>query len=93
MCPVCRGRGEVEAGVSLGAVEYGPVTMGYDWRGNLVPTRASFPRGFIKNPKALVTVQTGNKATDHQDIFILESNSFGDLWGIAVCGACHGTGQ
>lgn len=54
MCPICRGRGEVDAGVTGGVVEYGPVTMGYDWRGNFVPTRPAYPTFVRPNKNALI---------------------------------------
>jgi len=78
MCPVCRGRGEVEAGITGGTVEFGPVLPGLDWRGNVVPTRASYPTKVRPNPA--------------KTIWYLETNPFVELWGIAVCATCHGTG-
>lgn len=92
MCPVCRGRGTVEAGVHTGVREYGPVLMGKDWKGRDVPTRSSFPTGIRPNPNALVTVRTGRVETDYLDVWIWDENPLCELWGIAICGKCRGTG-
>lgn len=78
MCPVCRGRGEVEAGVSTGAIESAPYYP--DHKGRLVGR--SEPTGIVKNPTALI----------NGEVWLLENNSFGPLWGIAVCGRCRGSG-
>src|SRR4051812_40702600 len=83
MCPVCRGRGEVSAGVTGGVVEHGPVTMGYDGHGNMCPTRAAFPRWARPSPAALI----------RGEVWYLETNPHCELWGIAVCATCRGTGQ
>jgi hypothetical protein len=93
VCPVCRGRGEVEAGISLGAIEYGPATMGYDWRGNFISTRQAYPAAYSVNPKAMITVKTGDPKKDRDDVHLLETNPFGALWGIAICGTCRGSGM
>lgn len=82
MCPVCRGRGEVEAGITGGVVEYGPVLMGYDWRGREIPTRSAYPTRVTVNKNALI----------NGEVWYLERNPLCELWGIAVCGKCRGSG-
>ena len=90
MCPVCLGRGEVSAGVTTGVKEYGPVYMGKDWRGRDIPTRAAFPTRVEPNPDALYPADRYTKAGT---IWFLKRNPYVELWGIAVCARCRGTGQ
>lgn len=81
MCPICRGRGEVAAGISFGIVEHGPIYP--DERGR--PTRACYPTEYAVSPYAWDSIA--------KDVWLLEDNPFGKLWGIAVCVTCHGTGN
>lgn len=84
MCAACSGCGEVDAGITGGIVCYG-------WKDEL-GVQASYPTWVKPNPDAVVIVQTGNKRTDYRDIYFLRVNPLVPLWGIAVCGRCHGTG-
>lgn len=85
MCPVCRGRGEVEAGITHGTVEYGPVYDGFDFRGNTIKLKASFPTKVSVNPAAWDSAA--------KTVWMLEKNLFGSPWGLAICVMCHGTGM
>lgn len=85
MCSVCEGRGEVSASITTGVVEYGPVYDGYDWRGNIVKTRAAFPTRVEVNPHAW------DKKI--KSIWILDYNKFYPPWSTSVCISCHGTGS
>lgn len=93
MCAVCRGSGLVEAGITGGTVEYGPVLIGKDWRGRDVPTRSAYPTTIRPNPNAVLLVRTGNPKTDHTDIWYHSMNPLCELWGVAICAGCHGTGM
>lgn len=81
MCAVCRGRGEVAAGITDMVVEYGPTY--FDSKGR--PSRACYPTRVRVNPEAW----DGRAET----VWLVEQNSMHPLWGIAVCVSCHGTGM
>lgn len=84
MCPVCKGRGEVEAGITKGTIEFGPVLMGKDWKGRDYPTRSAYPTKIVPNPTALYS---------NKEVWFLDTNPLCELWGIAVCARCRGTGM
>jgi hypothetical protein len=71
ICPTCKGRGEVAAGISLGVKEH--------------MDGSAEPKGYIVNPAAW--------SHAIQDVWLLDKNPHGKLWGIAICRHCHGTGM
>jgi hypothetical protein len=77
MCPVCNGRGEVEAGVTDGVIEYGT----RDHLGH----RSTYPTRVRVNPWAY-DAKIG-------DVWYVQTNPLVPLWGIAFCMKCHGTGR
>lgn len=85
MCAVCRGRGEVAAGITDMVVEYGPQYEAVDLKGRRFITRACYPIRVRVNPAAW-----DRRA---KTIWMLEGNLFGSLWGLAICVRCHGTGM
>jgi hypothetical protein len=93
ICFVCRGRGEVEVGVTNGVIAYGEILMGINHKGESVSVRAQYPTRMEKNPNAMVKIHTGSKTTDYYDIAYVETNPNVAGWGIAICGICHGTGR
>ena len=88
ICLTCRGRGEVAAGITFGAVEYGPTYLDYDGE----PLRACFPTEVMKNPKAMCKIKTGNPKTDYDDVWIIKREAIIPAWDIAICGTCRGAG-
>lgn len=83
VCPICKGRGEVAAGITGNPVEYGPSYDTYDWRGNIYPSRAQYPTSCSINPDAW---DAKNKC-----IWYLDPPYNG--WGIALCMHCRGCGM
>lgn len=71
LCRVCKGRGEVAAGITTGIREFGPSTIGFDWRGNQIESRCCEPTGYDVNPKAL--------DRKINDVWLLETNPHGKL--------------
>jgi hypothetical protein len=92
-CFVCRGRGEVEAGVTTGVVAYGETFVGINHKGKSFSVRAQYPTRVEKNPNAMVKIHTGSKITDYFDIAYVEMNPNVAAWSTAICGTCHGAGQ
>ena len=86
MCPVCQGSGEVSAGVTTRIVQFGaPDEYG---------VRSCFPVEIAPNPDALdMRPRHDSKSGRPGIIWILQANTFVELWGIAVCAKCHGTGS
>lgn len=88
-CTVCRGRGEVEAGITGGTVEHGPVYEAIDWRGRHFPSLAAYPTTVRPNPDALYAATRYSP----QDIWFLDVNPLCKLWSTALCARCRGTGM
>lgn len=77
VCPVCLGRGEVEAGITDCVIQYGPKDhLGY---------RSTYPTRVRPNPAAW--------DARIKDVWYVQENSVVPLWGIAICQHCHGTGM
>lgn len=89
MCDVCRGRGEVASGITGGVREYGPTYEAFDWRGNKYPARAAFPTVVVPNPNALIV----DRRTGKKEIWHLDINPLCELWSLAICGLCRGSGM
>lgn len=77
MCPICKGSGEVSAGITGGIVYYGKPDRNRD--------KQCFPTTVKVNPKAF--------DSRINDVWIVRENPLVYLWGIAICIRCHGTGQ
>lgn len=95
-CPICRGSGEVEAGITYGFQRTGwsralDGTKNRDEAGNLIPL--GHPTRIRPNPSAQVgTFRPATRYNPKGLISFLQENPLEPLWGIAICQRCCGTG-